>query len=83
MDRKAWHAAIYGVTKSQTRLSNWTELNLIFNSKVKGKEIVTEKKAREGKKSGKVDEFMHHTDQIIPGLFCCCINGGEGRDVLA
>ena len=27
MDRKAWRAAIHGVTKSQTRLSNWTELN--------------------------------------------------------
>ena len=28
MDREAWQAAIHGVTKSQTRLSNWTELNL-------------------------------------------------------
>ena len=27
MDREAWHAAIYGVAKSQTRLRNWTELN--------------------------------------------------------
>ena len=27
MDREAWHAAIHGVSKSQTRLSNWTELN--------------------------------------------------------
>ena len=27
MDRKAWHAVIHGVTKSQTRLSDWTELN--------------------------------------------------------
>ena len=27
MDREAWHAATHGVTKSQTRLSNWTELN--------------------------------------------------------
>ena len=27
MDRKAWCAAVYGVTKSWTRLSNWTELN--------------------------------------------------------
>ena len=26
MDRKAWHAAIHGVTKSQTQLSEWTEL---------------------------------------------------------
>ena len=27
MDREAWHAAIHGVTKSRTRLSNGTELN--------------------------------------------------------
>ena len=28
MDREAWHAVIHGVTKSRTRLSDWTELNL-------------------------------------------------------
>ena len=27
MDREAWRAAIHGVTKSRTLLSNWTELN--------------------------------------------------------
>ena len=27
MDREAWHTAIHGVAKSQTRLSDWTELN--------------------------------------------------------
>ena len=27
MDREAWRAANYGVTKSWTRLSDWTELN--------------------------------------------------------
>ena len=27
MDRKAWRAAVHGVAKSRTRLSNWTELN--------------------------------------------------------
>ena len=27
MDREAWHAAVHGVAKSWTRLSDWTELN--------------------------------------------------------
>ena len=27
MDREAWRAAVHGVTKSQTRLSDWTELS--------------------------------------------------------
>ena len=27
VDREAWHAAIHGIAKSQTWLSNWTELN--------------------------------------------------------
>ena len=30
MDREAWHAAVHGVTKSWTRLSDWTELNLMI-----------------------------------------------------
>ena len=28
MDREAWHAAVHGVTKSRTWLSDWTELSL-------------------------------------------------------
>ena len=28
IDREAWHAAIHGVTKSQTQLSDWTTQNL-------------------------------------------------------
>ena len=33
MDREAWHAAIHGVAKSRTRLSNWIELNWTKDSK--------------------------------------------------
>ena len=32
MDREAWHAVVHGVAKSQTWLSDWTELNLLLNS---------------------------------------------------
>ena len=28
-DREAWRAAVHGITRSQTRLSNWSELNWI------------------------------------------------------
>ena len=30
MDREAWRAAVHGVAKSRTRLSNWTKLNSIY-----------------------------------------------------
>ena len=34
MDREAWRAAIHGVAKSKTRLSDWTEgvLSVLFHS---------------------------------------------------
>ena len=28
LDKKAWRAAVHGVAKSQTQLSDWTELKL-------------------------------------------------------
>ena len=30
MDREAWRAAIHGAAKSQTQLSDWTELNICY-----------------------------------------------------
>ena len=30
MDREAWRAAIHGVAKSRTRLSDWTELSIFY-----------------------------------------------------
>ena len=32
MDREAWSAAVHGVAKSQTRLSNWIELKVLYNA---------------------------------------------------
>ena len=29
MDREAWHAAVQGVTKKQTQMSDWTELKAV------------------------------------------------------
>ena len=41
MDREAWSAAIHGVAKSQTRLSNWTELTYsIYSPILLDKEIM-------------------------------------------
>ena len=34
MDREAWHVAVHGVTKSQTGLTNWSELNWISKQKI-------------------------------------------------
>ena len=36
MDREAWHAAVHGVTKSWTWLSDWTELTDLSNYDVTG-----------------------------------------------
>ena len=43
MDREAWHAVVHGVAKSQTRLSDWTELNWIWlhHLKVSCKQLLT------------------------------------------
>ena len=32
MDREAWHAAIHGVAKSRTRLSDWTDISLSLSA---------------------------------------------------
>ena len=35
IDGEAWHAAVHGVTKSQTRLRDWTELNCTLGNEKK------------------------------------------------
>ena len=34
MDKEAWRAAIHGVAKSRTRLSDWTELKTVFENSI-------------------------------------------------
>ena len=43
IDKEAWRAAIHGVTKGRTRLSNWTELNCV---KLNGRDFITLKSHR-------------------------------------
>ena len=39
MDREAWHAAVHGVAKSQTRLSDWTDLKSIRGASLVAKMV--------------------------------------------
>ena len=40
MDREAWHVVVHEVTKSQMWLSDWTELNLDFFTRIPNLEII-------------------------------------------
>ena len=42
MDREGWHAAVHGVAKSWTQLSNWTDLNWYPNSGIRINVLVTQ-----------------------------------------
>ena len=40
MDREAWRAAVHGVAKSQTQLSDWTELNWYYTESGSGSFLI-------------------------------------------
>ena len=50
MDREAWHAAVHGVAKSWTRLSDWTELKLTYQ--------VTQKRHKHANSVGKKTVYL-------------------------
>ena len=55
MDREAWRAAIHGVTKSRTRLSDWTELNWMEESEEELKSLLMKVKEVSEKASLKLN----------------------------
>ena len=75
MDREAWCAAVHGVTKSRTWLSNWTELNwvgvIIYfvregSSKLQWDISLS---AGGGKELGKISPFQIQTLKLISVIF--------------
>ena len=67
MDREAWYAAVHGVAKSHTWLSDWSELNWIQSKKnvqriwtdTSSRKIYERKYAKE-----KIVNIISHSDQI-------------------
>ena len=60
MDREAWHAAIHGVAKSWTQLSDWTEsLHLLISRKALNPFMVTPTPPDQQKTSCKVSTLLH------------------------
>ena len=61
-DREAWRAAIRGVTKSRTRLSDWTEPTWDGKTNKRGRYLEPERdgarEERNGKVSGKHGRWM-------------------------
>ena len=62
MDREAWRAAVHGVTKSGTRLSDWTELTeyctpVIYNTMY---QLYFNEKIGPFPRSSRISDILHH-----------------------
>ena len=79
MDREAWRAAIHGVTKSRTRLSNWSDLNANKNKEgisTESSSNITEKHSKKAKSTVRNSKILidrkiwiDATDKFLKMLF--------------
>ena len=60
MDREAWRAAIHGVTRSQTRLRDWTELSISENMNLFPNWMVEDKLTRS----------LFHFEPLFSKIWC-------------
>ena len=76
IDREAWHAAVHGVAKSQTRLSDWTELTDVDVCRSDLLHLIMELTVMQS------SHFIHHfptnwpqvTSSYPPPHICCSEN---------
>ena len=82
MDREAWRTAVHGVAKSQTLLSDWTELNW-GGSVVKNPSA----NARDARDAGLIPWLERSTPVFLPGKFhgqriwCSTVHGCKESDM--
>jgi len=82
MDREAWRAAIHGVAKSRTRLSDWTELNWnLFTVHLKltqhYKSIILQSKKECKASIWLIQQLLFRSApqnimDIVSSVYCCC-----------
>ena len=81
MDREAWRAAVHGVTKSLTRLSDWTELKdmATHSSTLAWKIPWTEEPGRLQSRGHEVSDM---TERLHFHFSLACIGEGNGNPLL-
>ena len=68
MDREAWHAAIHGVAKSRTRLSNWTGTGTIIFDVQTACTPLLQASIEHDSPSCLLSSFLRATEMLSPGL---------------